>query len=251
MIFAFVIALAGLAAADIGYIPVNQGWTAVGFAGVGETTQYGTNFGLCNGTVTIGIPDCTGFQLDVTLSNGTVIGSTPALGSITCPGVFNSTNPPVPANWTATEFTVPYSGAEVFNFTTVTGEAGTYLGLRFDQDPLCAFPLCTAGSVNFMYVPGNYTFAQAADACEAQSMVLANINIGNFLEATQVLYTCGGAGSQAFVASWNGDSYQGVPLTLDSSWTSPVGGAITVPAVDGERGAMCERVLLGQQVFYA
>lgn len=237
--------------ASIPYVPAEQGWSTVPFAGTGESTLYGTNFGDCEGTVSVGIPVCTGFQLQISFQNGTAIGTTPVLTpSAPCPSNFADPHtPPTPTEWIAYSFPVLAKGATVLNFQTLNGEAGTYLGLAFNASSTCLSATCTGGSSQFVYVPTDMTFGNAEAACSIRGLQLASMSNANFLDGTSTLFNCGGAYSQAWVHDWYGNSYEGTPLTLDAG-AAPLGGAITVPAAATQTAAMCQRLVAGQYVYY-
>ena len=213
------------------FIAANGVFQNVPFSGVGNDTLYGTNFGPCTGSLTIGIPPCTGFWLNIYDDDNNLIGTTPTpVSAPECP--YNVTDPtdlPSYVDYVNTTFIINESGPQVFEFNTLNGTAGTYLALKFDTAPGCNLNTCTNGSSQFVVLNGQTTFANAASACASFGYTLASMTNANFLEATSVLFNCVGAGSSGWINDWYGNTYNGVPLTLDCGWQTP-GGAITVPA---------------------
>ncbi len=239
------------AKSTIPFIPANQGWTTVPFAGTGESTLYGTNFGDCTGSISLGIPTCTGFQLQVAYQNGTAIGETPVLPPVPpCTTNFsNPLTPPGPADWIVYSFPILEPGAVVLNITTLNGDAGTYLGLKFDADPTCVNTTCTGGSSQFVYIPTAIAFGEADEACEIRGYTLAGLTNANFLDATSTVFACAGAFSSAWIHDWYGNTYEGAALSVNTG-AAPTGGAITVPTPATTLGTLCVRAAMGQYVYY-
>ena len=251
MLVSLLIPLIAVASADIPFVFANAGWRDLPFAGTGNTTQYGTNLGACNGTISIGIPTCTGMRLNITLDNGTHIGTTPILPIVPpCTTNFtNSSTPPTETDWVSYSFDIPM-GVLVFNIITLNGTEGTYLGVRTDENPACLAATCTGTSGEFIYIPQHVVFGQAENECIIRGLDLAAITITNFLDATSTLFNCAGAHKHAWVASWNGDDYRDVGIAMYSGAATP-GGSINVPYTgDDHVAVLCQPAAPGGPVYY-
>lgn len=223
------------------FIRVNT-WAKILVADVDQSVWFATNYGLCSGSVLLGIPECTGVQLKVSLINGTVIGTTPMINGTTCTGLYNLSNRPTEDDWTEFELEFNFEGAHVLVIETLTGDAGTAIGVKFSTSSDCQSPFCTAGSGNIMFLQTIYpSDIIMSKICAEYSMQVARVTSLNFLEAVDVLFSCGGSGSKAYIQSWNGDSYQGTTLAIDAPWATPIGGAITVPAGGALINQLCMR----------
>lgn len=97
---------------------------------------------------------------------------------------------------------------------------------------------------DFLVLDTKLPFHMAAKACHRIGMKLANIDIYNFLDSTDVAFRVSGPFSQTWIRSWNGDSYgknvdgnenraecgkDGACLVLSTGAYAP-GGSINIPS---------------------
>lgn len=80
----------------------------------------------------------------------------------------------------------------------------------------------------FHIIQSGVPFSAAERACRSFGMELADIDIYNFLEVTDLAFHCAGAFSQSWIRSYWGDTYGGSCLALSTGNMAP-GGAINVP----------------------
>ena len=116
--------------------------------------------------------------------------------------------------------------------TTVTvydGKTKTkYIDPTCPSHPIKPCP-CDHQHSEFVLLDGKLPYKQAACACHKLGLELADLTIGNFLEASQELWSHLGPRQDAWINSWNGDRYEHHDCL--ALWTGSTGpnGAIAVP----------------------
>lgn len=92
----------------------------------------------------------------------------------------------------------------------------------------------------FTVITSKVPFCEAADACRALGLRLANLTNDNFLRATEAAFRCSGDFSQTWIKSWYGNDYDKQCLVLSTGASAP-GGAINVPnCCDIELPVLCQ-----------
>lgn len=93
----------------------------------------------------------------------------------------------------------------------------------------------------FTVITSKVPFSEAAHACRALGLHLANLTNDNFLQATEAAFRCSGDFSQTWIKSWYGNDYDRSCLVLSTGASAP-GGAINVPnCCDIELPVLCQR----------
>lgn len=88
---------------------------------------------------------------------------------------------------------------------------------------------------------------RAADACAAFGLELAQVNSQNFNDAANVLFGCLGGFKKAWVASWNGDDYEGAPIAMSiGSWAA---GTINTWDESEQLPVLCEGEIRKTKIF--
>ena len=94
--------------------------------------------------------------------------------------------------------------------------------------PSCKLNTCKFHKNNIHLIKEPLPYHQARCACEELGMELADLDIFNFLDATDVEFQCAGAFKKAWINSWNGDHYNHTCLALSTGVMAP-GGSINHP----------------------
>lgn len=87
---------------------------------------------------------------------------------------------------------------------------------------------CVRKLNGFTIISTPVPFFAAAKACRSFGLRLADINIENFMDATNLAFQCSGAFSQTWVKSYWGNTYGGSCLAVSTGNAAP-GGSINVP----------------------
>lgn len=101
---------------------------------------------------------------------------------------------------------------------------GGSAAIRLDS----VFHKCPTLKHGLALVNTHVPFCEAAKVCHSYDMDLANLDIFNFLDATDVAFQCAGAFSQSWINSWSENSYGHSCLALSTGVSAP-GGAINIP----------------------
>ncbi len=205
---------------------VDGGWYPFQFGGVNTTAKDAFIF-KTNGPAVLKVTDnyCAGDAFYV-FDNGKYIGRTNHVVANSCRT--NTTNPEVAwqdPSFSHGTFTLD-PGMHKIQFTVAESPfmAGG-ANLRVDSSLMGCPHHSPSG---FHIIKSGVPFSAAEKACKSFGMELANIDIYNFLEATDLAFHCSGAFSQSWIRSYWGDTYGGSCLALSTGNMSP-GGAINVP----------------------
>lgn len=205
---------------------VDGGWYPFQFGSVNTTAKDAFVF-KTSGPSVLKITDnfCAGDAFYV-FDNGVYIGRTSHVMANSCRT--NTTNPEVAWNdpsFSHGSFTLE-PGMHKIQFTVAESPfmAGG-ANLRVDSSLMGCPKQSPSG---FHVIQSGVPFSAAEAACKTFGMELANIDIYNFLEVTDLAFHCSGAFSQSWIRSYWGDTYGGSCLVLSTGNMSP-GGAINVP----------------------
>jgi len=205
---------------------VDGGWYPFQFGGVNTTAKDAFIF-KTSGPAVMKVTDnyCAGDAFFV-FDNGVYIGRTSHVMANSCRT--NTTNPDVAWNdpsFSHGSFTLE-PGLHKIQFTVAESPfmAGG-ANLRVDSS-LLGCP--TQSPSGFHIIQSPVPFSAAAAACRTFGMELADLDIYNFLEVTDLAFHCSGPFSQSWIRSYWGDTYGGSCLVLSTGNMSP-GGAINVP----------------------
>lgn len=215
----------------IGYLPVNGGWTTFPFGPMGTVTPIMFNL-FCPGRLNITDIYCSGDRFAI-FDNGVFLGNTTKPVFDDCAS--NSTNPNFTEQsplWSHGSFDLLPGWHNISIVVIRSPYDGGYGSIRVDTIPSptpCSLDVCPVQKGNLVVVNTKVPRCQADAVCRSLGMHLANIHIGNFLEATTLAFQCSGAYSQSWVDDWNGDDYMGTCLVLSTGGAAP-GGAINVPS---------------------
>lgn len=222
--------------------PANVGWFPAPFGPAGSSTLIVTNFQSCEGTISLLIPLCSNLTLSIKTVDGVFIGETPILNSTVPCLSYNFTEPPTEIlEWETITYSVPKSGAVVFNITTVECTESvpvTEIGLRFDVDPNCESSPCSAGSPYNMLYKTKVSWDEASTFCKNNGMNLAAVTGQNFINTASTLFFCGGSFVNAWVNTWEGNNYSNNPKVL-ATGVGFGGGAIVAPR-ESTNWVMCQ-----------
>lgn len=205
---------------------VDGGWYPFQFGGVNSTAKDSFVF-RTTGPAILKVTDnfCAGDAFYV-FDGGKYIGRTSHVPSNSCRT--NTTNPDVAWNdpsFSHGTFTLE-PGLHKIQFTVAESPfmAGG-ASLRVDSS-LMGCP--THSPSGFHIIKSGVPFSAAEKACRSFGMELADVDIYNFLEVTDLAFHCSGAFSQSWIKSYWGDTYGGSCLVLSTGNMSP-GGAVNVP----------------------
>lgn len=205
---------------------VDGGWYPFQFGCVNTTAKDAFVF-MTSGPAVMKVTDnyCAGDSFYV-FDNGQYIGRTSHVMSNGCRT--NTTNPEIAWNdpsFSHGSFTLE-PGMHKIQFTVAESPfmAGG-AAVRVDSSLMGCPKQSPSG---FTVIKSGVPFSAAEAACRSFGMELANIDIYNFLEVTDLAFHCSGAFSQSWIRSYWGDTYGGSCLVLSTGNMSP-GGAINVP----------------------
>lgn len=121
------------------------------------------------------------------------------------------------------------------------GSGGAYLQLNCNGSPTPSGNTCSYGSSKIQFLNQKVAWNQIASACSSVGLTPLAVTTGNLNDALSVLFSCGGAASQAWVGSFNGDTYQNqVGLYLLSGLTMGSGGLHATPDASLLYNVMCQ-----------
>ena len=125
---------------------------------------------------------------------------------------------------------IPVATTTATRFTTVQTTTVTkkVTDVVHPPCPSCKLNTCKFHKNSIHLIKEPLPYHQARCACEELGMELADLDIFNFLDATDVEFQCAGAFKKAWINSWNGDHYNHTCLALSTGVMAP-GGSINVP----------------------
>lgn len=219
------------------HLDTNAGWTKFKF-GAANTTVYSQFRIHTHGPTVLKLTDyfCSGDRFMV-YHNGHFVGNTTKTIFDECK---STTNDPDYAfghePWSKFEYALQPGHHNITLRVITSPYREGYAAIRVDQMLL----KCCLSLSGLTMIDTPVPFAGAEHACRTFGMKLADVDVFNFNEATQVVFGCGGPNSAAYIKSYWGNTYDNSCLALYTGNAVPGGAISTVMNCGKKLPVLCQ-----------